>query len=91
MKVVSVNLKNKAPWIFCSSFLGRDGAWVIDVGNNCIGTHDQPGGLKTARSEVLFLPTPIPPFLNLGDMDTIFTLRGLVRGDTEISNEMAWG
>ncbi|KAN0121634.1 hypothetical protein V8E52_003530 [Russula decolorans] len=34
-----------------------------DVGNNCFGTHDQASGSKTARSEVLFLSTHIPPFL----------------------------
>ncbi len=32
----------------------------------------------------------MPAVFNLGDTDTIFTLRGLVREDTEISNEMAF-
>ena len=34
-----------------------------DVRDNYFGTHDQASGSKTARSEVLFLSTPIPPFL----------------------------
>jgi hypothetical protein len=34
-----------------------------DVGSNHFGTHDQASGSKTARSEVLFLSTHIPPFL----------------------------
>jgi hypothetical protein len=58
-----------------------------DVGNNYSGTHDQASGSKTARSDVLFLSTHTAVF-NLGNMDTIFTLRGLVREDTEIPNEM---
>jgi hypothetical protein len=41
----------------------RKSRGLDDVGNNHFGTHDQASGSKTARSEVLFLSTPIPPFL----------------------------
>jgi hypothetical protein len=59
MKMMSLNLKNKTHG-YSEALCPEE----YDVGNNHFGTHDQASGSKTARSEVLlFLSTPIPPFL----------------------------